>query len=115
MIDVLSAAKAHFTLQKSMVVPEWVDPATGEPITVYWKPISVAEMAKVRRMHETVDKDAAMFPVRCLVEKLTDAEGNRLFTIADVDVLFAATASPVLERLAKSILYTETVESAAKN
>jgi len=66
--DQLTGAMHHLT------VSEWIDPETGQPIELYWKPLTGVEQRQIDACSNQVDRIAMTVKVRA-----RDASGRLVF------------------------------------
>ena len=71
--------RRHLTDQLSgkmgrCTVSEWIDPETGNPIYLYWKPLTGVEQKQIDACTTQVDRIAMTVKLRA-----RDADGNRVF------------------------------------
>ena len=104
--------KAHFeSLEvKEIKVPEWTEDGE-ETLTIYSKPLTLAEMSKLQRYAQ--DDDVALMAY-CLIYKALDAEGNKLFDVGDKNTFMNRVDKDVLTRIATEIMSAPTVEEQIK-
>lgn len=76
------AAVAHRDLigTKHVDVPQWL--VDGKPLRIHWKPMTVAEADKFAEYRGQPGGD-----VYILIEKALDANGNKVFTLEDKQML----------------------------
>lgn len=90
-MSAIDRAKAHFTDYgiQSAEVPEWGEPAEGDapgkPLVIYWKPITLAEKQRLQAIGEAEGYVARL--ADCLIMKALDADGKKLYTLADKHAL----------------------------
>ena len=111
-MKLIDKAKAHFdSLEiKEIKVPEWTEDGE-ETLTIYSKPLTLAEMSKLQRY--AVDDDVALMAY-CIIDKALDAEGNQLFDKGDKHALMNRVDKDVLARVATEIMSAPTVEEQLK-
>ena len=111
-MKLIDKAKAHFdSLEvKEIKVPEWTEDGE-ETLTIYSKPLTLAEMSKLQRYAQ--DDDVALMAY-CLIYKALDAEGNKLFDVGDKNTFMNRVDKDVLTRVATEIMSAPTVEEQLK-
>ena len=111
-MKLIDKAKAHFdSLEvKEIKVPEWTEDGE-ETLTIYSKPLTLAEMSKLQRYAQ--DDDVALMAY-CLIHKALDSEGNKLFDVGDKNTFMNRVDKDVLARIATEIMSTPTVEEQVK-
>lgn len=107
--DWKNRARAHFTQPRSLHVPEW-------DVTIYWKPITGKEQEKIARAIKAKGSGSdAEYVYRLLIEKAEDEEGEKLFSIAEIEELKTGYDAMVIARIVQAMTETLTVEQAEKN
>ncbi|UES51571.1 hypothetical protein [Roseibium aggregatum] len=111
-MSVIESAKAHLTRlgRKCIEVPEWGP--KGAPFLVYATPMTVGEREKIRQIGNAGSPE--MF-VDVLINKATDKEGQKLFTIDDRFDLTNKVDGSVVSRVALEILAGLSDEDLEKN
>lgn len=109
MIMALEAALAHYKSlgTQSMVVPEWGG------ITVYWTPMTPADSDKFVRIGDDGKTVAILLDI--VVGKALDADGKRLFDLDAKQKLRVGADQTVINRIARAMLASPSVEDAEKN
>lgn len=88
-------------------VPQWL--VDGQPLRVYWTPMTVGEAAKLAEYRGSPEGD-----VHVLIEKARDAEGKPLFTIADKPLLLMDVSWHVVAGLALLMCARPSVDDVEK-
>jgi hypothetical protein len=103
----IDAVVAHFNAigVRYVDVPEWI--VDGKPLRVHYKPLTIAERKHVLR-DENTDADV-------LIAKAIDANGEKLFTLADKQLLLLDAVAGVVTRVVTVLLSIPKVEDAEKN
>ena len=111
-MKLIDKAKAHFDSLKikEIKVPEWTEDGE-ETLTIYSKPLTLAEMSKLQRYAQDSDVELMAY---CLIYKALDAEGIKLFDVADKNHLMNRVDKDVLTRVATEIMATPTIEEQLK-
>lgn len=97
MSDVLAKITSHFESLgvRTIHVPEW-------DATFYSTPVTVAERQRI--FAGTKGENDYELCIRVLLEKARDAEGKKVFTLADKPALLQKADSAVVIRVAAEIL-----------
>lgn len=105
-------AKKHFAEQdvKVIKVPEWG--TDDEPLTIYSKPLTLAETSKLYKMSKEDDLTMMAY---VLIFKALDSDGEKLFTLEDKVSLLNKVDQEVLVRVATQIMGQEPIEDVKKN
>lgn len=105
--------RAHFNAHKVKVieVPEWGG-EDGRPLVIYGRPMTLAERQSIRNKSDRQDLEAFVYT---LILKAEDAEGKKLFTIADKHALMHKADPDVVMRVALALSTPPTEEEAEKN
>tara|TARA_Y100000592_G_scaffold25011_1_gene39244 strand:+ start:2854 stop:3192 length:339 start_codon:yes stop_codon:yes gene_type:complete len=108
----IERAKAHFDAQEIKVtkVPEWGDDE-GNPLLIYSKPLTLAEMSKLQRYAK--EDDVALMAY-CLIHRSLDSEGEKLFTLDDKHTLMNSVDRDVLQRVAAELMSSSSYEDELK-
>lgn len=100
-----SIAKRHQGLRRPITVPEWAGP-DGEPLTLYFGPLTTADMDDVAARLRKDDGIDAEHPARehdrrlgLLIMKAEDEDGNRVFEWGDMIQLREKAEWHVLQRI----------------
>lgn len=103
----IESAKVHFSgLSIEMVeVPEWG--ADGEPLKVYYKPMTLAEKNKLYKLATNDDLEIMAYT---LIYKALDADGNKLFDLGDKRALMHEVDADVAAELAAKIMSGDSIE-----
>lgn len=106
-MSAIDAVKAHYEERGrlSVDVPEW-------GLTVYWTPITPYDR---RKIYKTGVEPTELATVDVLIQKATDADGKRLFTLDDRQDLLHRADVRVVNRVALDILEVPSVEDQEKN
>mgnify|MGYP003110302737 CR=1 FL=1 len=101
---------AHFDAQEtiSFEVAEWGD--ENGPMVIYCKPLTLQESKKLYAMSNNIDLEVMLYSI---ITKALDADGNKLFTIADKDKLLNNADVSVLAEVSAKILGTTNQEEAS--
>lgn len=105
-------AKKHFAEQdvKVIKVPEWG--TEDEPLTIYSKPLTLAETSKLYKMSREDDLTMMAY---VLIYKALDSNGDKLFTLEDKHALLNNVDREVLVDVAQKIMGQEPIEDVKKN
>lgn len=105
--------KSHFSSHpmRDVTVPEWLD-ADGKPIVIYCTPMTLTEKQTAADVGEKEGYIARLAHI--LVMKACDAQGKKLFTIADKRALKNEADPDVIARVVKEIMAAITPEDAEK-
>lgn len=97
MSEILAKITSHFESlgTRTISVPEW-------DLTIHTSPVTVAE--RQRMFAGLKGENDYELCVRVLLEKARDAEGKKLFTLADKPALLQKADSAVVIRVAADIL-----------
>ena len=100
---------AHFDAQeiKKIEVKEWG--IEDQPLEIFTKPLTLQESKKLYKMANGGDLEVMVYAI---ITKSLDAEGNKLFTLADKDSLMNKADVEVLSNVATEILGSVTSEKA---
>jgi hypothetical protein len=100
---------AHFDAQeiKKIEVKEWG--TDGEPLEIFTKPLTLQESKKLYKMANGGDLEVMVYAI---ITKSLDADGNKLFTLADKESLMTKADVEVLSNVASEILGSVTSETA---
>lgn len=102
---------ANFGVQ-SMEVPEWCL-EEGKPLIIYWKPITLAEKQRLQTVGETEGWLARL--ADCLIIKALDADGKKLFTLADKHSLRYSVDPDVIARVVLRMMESPGVQEMGKS
>lgn len=105
-------AKKHFAEQDVRVikVPEWG--TEDEPLTIYSKPLTLAETSKLYKMSREDDLTMMAY---VLIYKALNSDGDKLFSVEDKVSLLNKVDQEVLVRVATQIMGQEPIEDVKKN
>ena len=97
----IESAKVHFSgLAIEMVeVPEWG--ADGVPLSVYYKPMTLAEKNKLYKLAQNDDLEIMAYT---LIYKALDSDGNKIFDLGDKRTLMHEVDADVAAELAAKIM-----------
>lgn len=97
MSDLIDRISAHFESlgSRSREIPEW-------DLTVHWTPVTIAERNQIYKDNASANDYETV--VNIIIVKATDAEGKKLFTIADKPKLIRRADSSLLTDLAAAIM-----------
>ena len=100
---------AHFDSQeiKKIEVKEWG--TEDQPLENFTKPLTLQESKKLYKMANGGDLEVMVYAI---ITKSLDADGNKLFTLADKDSLMTKADVEVLSNVASEILGSVTSEEA---
>lgn len=112
-MSAIDGAKAHFGAIKTqrMEVREWGE--DGQPLVIFWQPITLAEKQRLANIGEKEGYISRL--ADCLVMKALDADGKKLFTIADKHALRHQVDPDVLSRIVIRMMAAPTEDDAEKN
>lgn len=111
-MSVLDRVRARYeaiTEAPVAVVPEWG--TNGDPLVVYAKPWTVQDDEKFERAY---GRDAD-WSLHVVIAKALDAEGQPLFSKADLMDLKRQAERHVVTRIASAIMFSLSVDDAKKN
>lgn len=79
MIDIAAIGRQHLADQLAgrmshCIVSEWLDPDTGQPVEVYWRPLTGAQQKQIDAAGSQVDRIALTVKLRAL-----NAAGRPIF------------------------------------
>lgn len=112
--SIIGRIKAQFSSlpTRTIEVPEWGD-EDGKPLIIYASPLTLSDK---QRLHDIAEKEGYVARLASvLVMKACDAEGKKLFTIADKRDFMHSADSEVIARVVTEIMRAPTVEEAVKN
>lgn len=100
---------AHFDSQeiKKIEVKEWG--TDEEPLEIFTKPLTLQESKRLIKMANGGDLEVMVYAI---ITKSLDADGNKLFTLADKETLMTKADVEVLSNVASEILGSVTSEEA---
>ena len=100
---------AHFDSQeiKKIEVKEWG--TEEQPLEIFTNPLTLQESKRLYKMANGGDLEVMVYAI---ITKSLDAEGNKLFTLADKDSLMNKADVEVLSNVASEILGSVTSEIA---
>tara|TARA_R100000231_G_scaffold138406_2_gene116689 strand:+ start:1738 stop:2079 length:342 start_codon:yes stop_codon:yes gene_type:complete len=112
-MKIIDRAKSHFESLgvQSIEVPEWQD-EQGNPTTIYWQPITLAEKKKLFNKTENLNDAGLLADV--VVMKALDKDGNKLFSLEDKLALNHKVDSDVLSKIAVAMVQTPSAEDLKK-
>jgi len=92
---------AHFDSQeiKKIEVKEWG--TDEEPLEIFTKPLTLQESKRLIKMANGGDLEVMVYAI---ITKSLDADGNKLFTLADKDKFLNSADVEVLSNVATEIL-----------
>ena len=92
---------AHFDAQeiKKIEVKEWG--TDEEPLEIFTKPLTLQESKRLIKMANGGDLEVMVYAI---ITKSLDADGNKLFTLADKDKFLNSADVEVLSNVATEIL-----------
>jgi hypothetical protein len=113
-MSAIDQVQAHFQRldTRQIEVPEWADDQ-GKPMIIYCTPITLAEKAKIARAGDEFGR--VMMLVHALIIKAQDADGKKLFTVADKKALSEKADPDVIARIVAQLMYAPPIEEAEKN
>ena len=99
---------------QSMEVAEWIDPGTGKPITIYWKPANMEQRDRINDAYKSGVFDAVAETLIC---RALDKDGKPYYKRGDKADLMRRTVPAVMEKIAIEMNkdLELTVEEAGKN
>jgi hypothetical protein len=108
---VIDNVVAHFDSQEivKIEVPEWGD--DDGPLEIYAKPLTLQESKRLYKMSSNSDMEVMVYAI---INKSLDADGNKLFTVADKDKLMNHADVGVVVKVASDILGSLSPEQAEK-
>ena len=100
---------AHFDAQeiKKIEVKEWG--IEDQPLEIFTKPLTLQESKKLYKLANGGDLEVMVYAI---ITKSLDADGNKLFTLADKESLMTKADVEVLSNVASEILGSVTSETA---
>ena len=103
----IESAKVHFSgLAVEMTeVPEWG--TDGEPLQVYYKPMTLAEKNKLYKLAQNDDLEIMAYT---LIYKALDSDGNKIFDLGDKRALMHEVDADVAAELAGKIMSGASIE-----
>lgn len=92
---------AHFDAQEvnSFEVPEWG--TEGKPLVIFSKPLTLHESKKLYRMSNDNDLEVMVYAI---ITKALDADGEKIFSLADKENLMNRADVTVVANVAGKIL-----------
>lgn len=112
MPKVIERAKMHFQPLRNnprpISIPEWSD---GEDDAFFATAINLKERQNIEKR----SGDETEIAVEVIIKKLTDKNGNPVFTIGDKQDLMRSVCPRVIGRVARDILMEVDIEEAEKN
>jgi hypothetical protein len=111
MASVIDKAIEHFASfgQQHMDVEEWGEP--GSPLRVFWTPMTMRE----RNKHFAGDHAPGDRFIRLIIDKLTDKDGKKLFSLDDFEKLRTKVDPVVIVRIGVKITDEIKAADAEKN
>lgn len=94
----IRAALAEVEETRSIQVPEWKHPETGEPLLIHWKLLSPAKIARY------TDIKAREANARMVAENALDENGEKIFNPGDHITLMKSGHFKTLNRIALAML-----------
>ena len=113
-MDVIARAKKHFGaigVQK-LEVTEWED-EDGKPTVIHYKPVTLDERQKFRSAAER-DGDVVAY-AEVIVAKALNADGSKMFNIADKRALRKEVDPDVIRHVALLMMLVPSVEEMGKD
>lgn len=112
---VLSRAVAHYqgSEVRHIDVPEWAD-EHGEPTRVYWRPATLGEEGQIRANYEQHGSREGLI-VDTIIARALDADGGRMFTVADKPGLLKSADGQVLSAIYLAMTTGTGVQAQEKN
>ena len=104
-MKVIDRAKSHFENLgiQSMVIDEWQD-EQGNPTTIFWDPITLAEKKKLFQKSDNLNDVSILADI--LVMKAKDKDGKKMFSLEDKLALMHKVDSDVLSKIAVAMVQT---------
>jgi hypothetical protein len=107
--NIKERARAQFSQQRSVYVPEW-------EATIFWKPITGKDQEKIARAVKAKGSGSdAEYAYRLLIEKVEDENGAKLWDIGDLEDLRTNYDAMIIARIVGVMTQSLTVEQAEKN
>lgn len=107
------AAKRAAQERGCVEVDEWGE--DGQPLRLYFHPVTARDVEKVQRKHPNfLDRASLAAMVEMIIEKAEDEAGDRAFTIEDKPILMGETIG-VIATVFGAIFSATSVESHEKN
>lgn len=107
--DIKEQARSHFTLPRSLYVPEWNS-------TVFWKPITGKDQEKIARAVKAKGAGSdAEYAYRLLIEKAERENGDKIWNIGELEDLRTNYDAMIIARIVGVMTQSLTVEQAEKN
>lgn len=108
---IIQQAKAHYSAIpiKETIVPEWGD--EDGPLTIYSSAFTLAEKMSINAQAKGDEQAACAYVI---IRKAMDANGQKIFTVADKHALMNMVDVNVLVKIAYSITNAPTMEDMAK-
>ena len=100
---------AHFDAQeiKKIEVKEWG--TEDQPLEIFTKPLTLQESKKLYRMANSSDLEVMVYAI---ITKSLDADGEKIFTLADKEKLMNKADVAVISKVATEILGAVSPEEA---
>jgi hypothetical protein len=110
----LAKARKDHQQQRIIEVPEWT--IDGVPLKIYVYPLTAGDLVKLERKHKDfMQRQTMESMIDLIILKAGDADGNRLFTLADKTHLSDEPLEVVSTVAAQMFGQIDSVEDAEKN
>jgi len=111
-MSLIERMKAHFTDigVRHLEAPEWGE--EGKPLVIYFSPLTLAEKQKLQTIGERDGYVARL--ADALIMKAMDAEGKKLYTVADKHALRNQVDPDVLARVVLEMMSSPGVDEMGK-
>lgn len=112
-MKIIDRAKSHFESLgvQSIEVEEWQDDK-GQPTTIYWQPITLAEKKKLFNKTENLNDAGLLADV--VIMKAIDKDGEKIFSLEDKLPIMHKVDSDVLSKIAIAMVQTPSAEELKK-
>lgn len=110
----LAKARKDHQQQRIIEVPEWI--IDGVPLKIYVYPLTAGDLMKLERKHKDfMQRQTMESMLDLIILKAGDADGNRLFTVADKLDIASLDLEVVAAVAGQMFGQIDSVEDAEKN
>lgn len=113
-MNVIKIAQEHYKKlgRNHIEIPEWKD-AKGDPVKVYYDPVTIDKMAEVARL--CGDEMGPRFDACAVIVLALNKEGTRMFKKIDLEELMSGVSRSVVVRIALEVVKVPSIKEAEKN
>lgn len=113
-MSAIEQIKAHFSSQmvRTIEVPEWAG-LDGQPLLIYAKPLTLSEKQRLRTLSQSGSEVEVL--VNTLIMKAEDAQGNKLFSVAEKHAFMNQADPDVIARVVMQITRPRSIDEIQKN